>query len=144
MNKYFQLCRLAQLRPGLIIEPGSPASNPLAKAAAEAATAGKTGSGKTRAAFYLKTTPFTRASRRLCPSIARLRHFCRKPGKLIDMKAIKVDAAAKMTGMSEKKVRQLNSFKEKTRVKLPSNIIYNLLSYLRDQTRDKNATSRLR
>jgi len=110
--------RLAQLRPGLIIEPGSPASNPLAKAAAEAATAGKTGSGKTRAAFYLKTTPFTRASRRLCPSIARLRHFCRKPGKLIDMKAIKVDAAAKMTGMSEKKVRQLNSFKEKTRVKM--------------------------
>ena len=34
------------------------------------------------------------------------------------MKAIKVDAAAKMTGMSEKKVRQLNSFKEKTRVKM--------------------------
>ena len=110
--------RLAQLRPGLIIEPGSPASSLTAAAAAAAATAGKTGSGKTRAAFYLKTTPFTRASRRLCPSIARLRHFCRKPGKLIDMKAIKVDAAAKMSGMSEKKVRHLNSFKEKTRVKM--------------------------
>ena len=34
------------------------------------------------------------------------------------MKAIKVDAAAKMNGMSEKKVRHLNSFKEKTRVKM--------------------------
>ena len=111
--------RLAQLRPGLIIEPGSPASGlQAAAAAAAAATAGKTGSGKTRAAFYLKTTPFTRASRRLCPSIARLRHFCRKPGKLIDMKAIKADAGAKMIGMSEKKVRQLNSFKEKKRVKM--------------------------
>lgn len=115
-----QLCRyrLAQLRPGLIIEPGSPASGLQAAAAAAAATSGKTGSGKTRAAFYLKTTPLTRAARRLCPSIARLRHFCRKPGKLIDMKAIKVDAAAKMNGMSEKKVRHLNSFKVKTRVKM--------------------------
>ena len=34
------------------------------------------------------------------------------------MKAIKVDAAAKMNGMSEKKVRHLNSFKQKTRVKM--------------------------
>ena len=34
------------------------------------------------------------------------------------MKAIKVDAAAKMSGMSEKKVRNLNSFKQKTRVKM--------------------------
>ena len=103
----------------MIIEPGSPASGlQAAAAAAAAATAGKTGSGKTRAAFYLKTTPLTRASRRLCPSIARLRHFCRKPGKLIDMKAIKADAGAKMTGMSEKKVRHLNAFTAKVRVNM--------------------------
>ena len=40
--------RLAQNRPGLIIEPGSPAKG-----------------GKTRAAFYLRTTPLTRAARRV-------------------------------------------------------------------------------
>lgn len=42
--------RLAQLRPGLIIEPGSPMPP----------HGGKNTSGKTRAAFFLRTTPLTR------------------------------------------------------------------------------------
>ena len=93
--------RLAQLRPGLIIEPGSPA--PLMP------NAGKSGSGKTRAAFYLRTTPLMRAARRVCTNV-KLRHHARKPGKPIDIKAIKADAASKMTGYSESRVRTLNTF----------------------------------
>merc|ERR1719431_1771625 len=61
--------RLAQLRPGLIIEPGSPSKG-----------------GKTRAAFFLRTTPLTRAARRV--TAARLTHYARRPTKLIDMKAM--------------------------------------------------------
>lgn len=99
--------RLAQLRPGLIIEPGSPA--PLMP------TPGKTGSGKTRAAFYLRTTPLMRAARRVCTDI-KLRHHARKPGKAIDMKAMKADAATKMTGYPETRVRTLNTFSARTRV----------------------------
>merc|ERR1719318_466518 len=62
--------RLAQLRPGLIIEPGSPAKG-----------------GKTRAAFFLRTTPLTRAARRV--TTTRLSHYARRPTKLIDMKALR-------------------------------------------------------
>ena len=98
--------RLAQLRPGLIIEPGSPA--PLLP------NAGKSGSGKTRAAFYLRTTPLMRAARRVCTNV-KLRHHARKPGKPIDIKAIKADASSKMTGYSESRVRTLNSFSSKSR-----------------------------
>merc|ERR1711936_1024312 len=64
--------RLAQLRPGLIIEPGSPSKG-----------------GKTRAAFYLRTTPLTRAARRV--TSARLSHYARRPTKLIDMKAMRAE-----------------------------------------------------
>ena len=103
--------RLAQLRPGLIIEPGSPAVS-------ASATAGKSGSGKTRAAFFLRATPLTRASRRLCENVAKLQHYARRPGKLIDMKAVKADAIPKMMGMNERKLRHLNAFKPKTRVKM--------------------------
>jgi len=100
--------RLAQLRPGLIIEPGSPA--PLMPT-----MPGKPGSGKTRAAFYLRTTPLLRAARRVCTGV-KLRHHARKPGKVVDIKALKVDAASKMTGYSESRVRTLNTFNVRTRV----------------------------
>lgn len=100
--------RLAQLRPGLIIEPGSPA--PLMPT-----MPGKPGSGKTRAAFYLRTTPLMRAARRVCTGV-KLRHHARKPGKVVDIKALKVDAASKMTGYSESRVRTLNTFNVRTRV----------------------------
>ena len=90
--------RLAQLRPGLIIEPGSPAT-------------GKSASGKTRAAFYLRTTPITRASRIICNGTVRLKHAARKPGKVIDMKAIKAETNSKLPSLSSKKIRQMNTFK---------------------------------
>merc|ERR1712240_741122 len=64
--------RLAQLRPGLIIEPGSPSKG-----------------GKTRAAFFLRTTPLTRAARRV--TSAGLNYYARRPTQLIDMKAMRAD-----------------------------------------------------
>jgi len=64
--------RLAQLRPGLIIEPGSPSKG-----------------GKTRAAFFLRTTPLTRAARRV--TSARLNYYARRPTQLIDMKAMRAE-----------------------------------------------------
>ena len=45
--------------------------------------------GKTRAAFFLRTTPLTRAARRA--SKTKLTHFARKPNKLIDMKTIRAE-----------------------------------------------------
>merc|ERR1712130_677201 len=79
--------RLAQLRPGLIIEPGSPAKG-----------------GKTRAAFFLRTTPLTRAARRV--TTTRLTHYARRPTKLIDMKALRAEVMPKLgykhlTGLSK-------------------------------------------
>jgi len=71
--------RLAQNRPGLIIEPGSPAKG-----------------GKTRAAFYLRTTPLTRAARRV--TATRLKHFARRPNKLIDMKGVRAEAVPLLAG----------------------------------------------
>jgi hypothetical protein len=91
--------RLAQLRPGLIIEPGSPA-----------ALMTKAGSGKTRAAFYLRTTPMTRASRRLCRTSVRMHHHARCPGKLIDLKSVKAETYAKAAPLSNKHIQKLNSF----------------------------------
>ena len=48
--------RLAQLRPGLIIEPGSPSM----AGVVGGVVGGKNASGKTRAAFFLRTTPIAR------------------------------------------------------------------------------------
>lgn len=95
--------RLALLRPGLIIEPGSPA---------------KASSGKTRAAFFLKTTPITRASRRICMHVARLKHAARKPGKPIDMKALKTETLAKVKSLNPDKIRELNSFTVPRRINM--------------------------
>jgi len=60
-------------------------------------------------------TPLMRAARRVCTNV-KLRHHARKPGKLVDMKAVKADAASKMTGYSESRVRTLNTFNVRTRV----------------------------
>jgi len=86
--------RLAQLRPGLIIEPGSPSKG-----------------GKTRAAFFLLTTPLTRAARRV--SSARLSHHARRPTKLIDMKAMRTEVVPKLG--SRARVMGLNKYKPKKR-----------------------------
>ena len=93
---------------GLIIEPGSPA----------AGVTSKSGSGKSRAAFYLRTTPMTRASRRLCRDAVRLHHHARRPGKLIDLKAIKVDTFTKAKPLDPKAIIKLYAFSKKSRVKM--------------------------
>jgi len=92
--------RLAQLRPGLIIEPGSPSK----------------GSGKTRAAFFLRTAPLTRASRRVCSGLVRLKHHARQPSRLIDMKTVRTDALAKLGNVD--RIKQLNRFTAKRRAPL--------------------------
>jgi len=86
--------RLAQLRPGLIIEPGSPAKG-----------------GKTRAAFFLRTTPLTRAARRV--TTTRLSHYARRPTKLIDMKALRAEVMPKLS--SKARVISLTQFRLKAR-----------------------------
>jgi len=86
--------RLIQNRPGLIIEPGSPVKV-----------------GKTRAAFFLRTTPLTRAARRA--SKTKLTHFARKPNKLIDMKTIRAEVLPTLS--NKEAVMVLNRFSPKTR-----------------------------
>jgi len=90
--------RLAQLRPGLIIEPGSPAK----------------GGGKTRAAFFLRTTPLTRAARRV--TTARLSYFARRPTKLIDMKALRAEVMPKLD--SSAKVAALTRYTKRARASI--------------------------
>jgi len=90
--------RLAQLRPGLIIEPGSPS---------------KAG-GKTRAAFFLRTTPLTRAARRV--TSMRLKHFARRPHKLIDMKALRAEAMPHLN--SQARVAALTLYRPRARARL--------------------------
>ena len=86
--------RLIQNRPGLIIEPGSPVKV-----------------GKTRAAFFLRTTPLTRAARRA--SKTKLTHFARKPHKLIDMKTIRAEVLPTLT--DKENVMTLTKFHPRTR-----------------------------
>jgi metastasis-associated protein MTA len=89
--------RLAQLRPGLIIEPGSPSKG-----------------GKTRAAFFLLTTPLTRAARRV--TAARLNHYARRPTKLIDMKAMRAEVVPRLSSAAH--VTALNQFCKRARAPL--------------------------
>lgn len=52
---------------------------------------------KTRAAFYLHTTPLTRIARRLCTHILRPRHAARNPFQSINVIAIKQECQTKLT-----------------------------------------------
>lgn len=67
----------------------------------------------------------TRAARRVCKHIIRLRHAARKPGKLIDMKNIKAETASKLLGASEKTVRQMNRFQAPKRPRMET-VVKNL------------------
>ncbi len=95
--------RLAQLRPGLIIEPGSPSMGQ------------KNSSGKTRAAFYLRTTPVARASRIICRKMQNIRRVARRPGKTIEIKAIKAETKAQLAKLDSKKIRSYNTFSTRER-----------------------------
>ncbi len=113
--------RLAQLRPGLIIEPDTPASAGGHHGGGGGhhggghGGGGKTSSGKTRAALYLRTTPVTRSARRICAHMVSLRRVTRRPGTAIDMKAIKGHVKNKLPSLSEKQIRLYNTFRERKR-----------------------------
>jgi len=97
--------RLAQLRPGLIIEPGSPVKTP---------------SGKTRAAFFLLSTPLTRAARRLWggggeAASAKLRRATRRPGKALELKMVKMEVSKMGKNLSVERVKLLNNFRHRRR-----------------------------
>ena len=67
--------------------------------------------GKTRAAFFLRTTPLTRAAR--VASKTKLRHFARKPSMLIDMKTIRAEVLPTLS--SKEKIVSMTRFRTKTR-----------------------------
>jgi len=73
VDRSLNTSKLTAHRPGLVIEPGSPS-----KAA-----------GKTRVAFFLRTTPLMRGSRRVNGHLQLLKHHSRRPNKLIDLKALR-------------------------------------------------------
>ena len=62
----------------------------------------------------------TRASRRLCRDAVSLHHHARRPGKLIDLKAIKVDTYAKAKPLDPRAIVKLNKFSTKKRIKMDS------------------------
>ena len=82
------------------------------------AVTSKAGSGKARAAFYLRTTPMTRASRRLCRASVKLTHHARCLGKAIDLKAVKAETITKAALLDPKTIRKLNGFRPKSRVNM--------------------------
>ena len=65
---------------------------------------------KTKAALYLRTTPLSRASRRMCEHMVSLRRSSRNPVKPIDMKAIKGHVRSKLPVITAETIRNLNSF----------------------------------
>ena len=65
---------------------------------------------KTKAALYLRTTPLSRASRRMCEHMVSLRKSSRNPVQPIDMKGIKSHVRSKLPTTPTKTIRQFNSF----------------------------------
>jgi len=98
VDRSLNTSKLTAHRPGLVIEPGSPS-----KAA-----------GKTRVAFFLRTTPLMRGSRRVNGHLQLLKHHSRRPNKLIDLKALRARSLPLLAGQD--KVKALCSFKPKVRV----------------------------
>ncbi|CAK9304557.1 unnamed protein product [Gordionus sp. m RMFG-2023] len=56
---------------------------------------------KTKAAFYLKTTPLTKLSRALCKQSLRLKHVARRPFTFVNMPAIKGECQEKILEMNQ-------------------------------------------
>lgn len=70
---------------------------------------------KTRTAFYLRTTPITRISRRLCIHLMRPRHAARSPFFPINIQAVKQECAVQMMGKSIPELKQLLVYNKKER-----------------------------
>ncbi|XP_049877852.1 metastasis-associated protein MTA3 [Pectinophora gossypiella] len=60
---------------------------------------------KTRAAFFLRATPFTRLARRLCRALRRPRHFARSPFSPINLQQVKHECSIAMAGLGGAELR---------------------------------------
>lgn len=70
---------------------------------------------KTRTAFYLRTTPITRLSRRLCSHLMKPRRAARSPFFPINIQAVKQECALQMMGKSMLELKQLLVYNKKER-----------------------------
>ncbi|XP_048486099.1 metastasis-associated protein MTA3 isoform X4 [Plutella xylostella] len=64
---------------------------------------------KTRAAFYLHASPFTRLARRLCRALRRPRHFARAPFSPINLAQVKHECSIAMAGLGASELRALGA-----------------------------------
>ncbi|XP_072929743.1 metastasis-associated protein MTA3 isoform X2 [Epargyreus clarus] len=60
---------------------------------------------KTRAAFYLRASPFTRLARRLARALRRPRHFARSPFSPINLHQVKHECTIAMAGLGSAELR---------------------------------------
>nr|XP_049704854.1 metastasis-associated protein MTA3 isoform X2 [Helicoverpa armigera] len=60
---------------------------------------------KTRAAFYLRASPFTRLARRLCRALRRPRHHARAPFSPINLQQVKHECSIAMAGLGGAELR---------------------------------------
>ncbi|CAH1637854.1 unnamed protein product [Spodoptera littoralis] len=60
---------------------------------------------KTRAAFYLRASPFTRLARRLTRALRRPRHYARSPFSPINLTQVKHECSAAMAGLGAAELR---------------------------------------
>uniref|UniRef100_T1JGP3 Metastasis-associated protein MTA3 n=1 Tax=Strigamia maritima TaxID=126957 RepID=T1JGP3_STRMM len=73
---------------------------------------------KTRAAFYLCTSPVTRVARRLCRDLLRPRHAARNPFQPVNHVAIKQECTSRVQGRSTDDLKVYLKNKDKPRTKV--------------------------
>nr|XP_018904190.1 PREDICTED: metastasis-associated protein MTA3 isoform X1 [Bemisia tabaci] len=105
---------------------------------------------KTRTAFYLRTTPLTRMSRRLCRNLIMSRHAARSPFWSINVPAIKQECQVQMMGKSVAQLKELLRYHKKdrgsvtniaTKLGILRNHELNVPSWLAPTPKDKIAKS---
>ncbi|GBP89377.1 Metastasis-associated protein MTA1 [Eumeta japonica] len=64
---------------------------------------------KTRAAFYLHASPFTRLARRLCRALRRPRHYARSPFSPINLAQVKHECSQAMASLGSAELRALGA-----------------------------------
>ncbi|KAI5635881.1 MTA r1 domain-containing protein [Phthorimaea operculella] len=60
---------------------------------------------KTRAAFFLRATPFTRLARKLCRALRRPRHYARCPFSPVNLHQVKHECSIAMAGLGGAELR---------------------------------------
>ncbi|XP_050551501.1 LOW QUALITY PROTEIN: metastasis-associated protein MTA3 [Spodoptera frugiperda] len=74
---------------------------------------------KTRAAFYLRASPFTRLARRLTRALRRPRHYARSPFSPINLTQVKHECSAAMAGLGAAELRAAGAAAGAARVRGP-------------------------